>query len=308
VKLDYTYILPTIFALIVHVFVAFIFMSEWQSDSQRTPPVQVKQRVEAKLIDLDSLRAQQKKIITTADKKEADKKAADKKAADKKVADKKAADKKAADKKAANKKAANKKAADKKVADKNAADKKAADKTAANKKTADKKTADKKAADKKAADKKVADKKVADKKVADKKATEQKAAQQLAEVQQALDSLLDNEVVETQALAQQATNGQAVASAVHYIRGEIDQKWVLPANARNGMVVELVIYLVPTGEIVNIEVSYRDASATDAFVASVDKAVRKVGRFDKLSQLSPVLFDANFRKFTLKFKPEDLRL
>jgi hypothetical protein len=24
--------------------------------------------------------------------------------------------------------------------------------------------------------------------------------------------------------------------------------------------------------------------------------------------LSPVLFDANFRKFTIKFKPEDLRL
>jgi colicin import membrane protein len=43
-------------------------------------------------------------------------------------------------------------------------------------------------------------------------------------------------------------------------------------------------------------------------VASVVKAVRKVGRFDKLSQLNPVLFDANFRKFTLKFKPEDLRL
>ena len=327
-KLDYTYILPTIFALIVHVFVAFIFMSEWQSDSQRTPPVQVKQRVEAKLIDLDSLLAQQKKIITTADKKAADKKAADKKAADKKAADKKATDKKATDKKAtdkkaadkkaaikkaADKKAADKKAADKKVADKNAADKKAANKKAANKKAADKKVADKKVADKKVADKKVADKKVADKKaadkkVADKKATEQKAAQQLAEVQQALDSLLDNEVVETQALAQQATNDQAVASAVHYIRGEIDQKWVLPANARNGMVVELVIYLVPTGEIVNIEVSYRDASATDAFVASVDKAVRKVGRFDKLSQLNPVLFDANFRKFTLKFKPEDLRL
>jgi colicin import membrane protein len=333
VKLDHTYILPTIFALIVHVFVAFIFMSEWQSDSQRTPPVQVKQRVEAKLIDLDSLLAQQKKINTTADKKVADKKAADKKAADKKAADKKVADKKVADKKAADKKAADKKAADKKVsdkkvadnkaadkkaadkkvsdkklADKKAADKKAADKKVADKKVADKKVADKKVADKKVADKKVADKKVADKKVADKKVAEQKAAQQLAEVQQALDSLLDNEVIETQALAQQATNGQAVASAILYIRGEIDQKWVLPANARNGMMVELVIHLVPTGEIVNIEVSYRDASATDAFVASVDKAVRKVGRFDKLSQLSPVLFDANFRKFTLKFKPEDLRL
>ena len=272
-KLDYTYILPTIFALIVHIFVAFIFMSEWQSDSQRTPPVQLKQRVEATLIDLDSLLAQQKKIDTTADNKAADKKAADKKAADKKSADKKAADKKAADKKAA-----------------------------------DKKAADKKAADKKTADKKAADKKTADKKAADKKAAEQKVAQQLAEVQQALDSLLDNEEAQTQALEQQATNGQAVASAVHYIKDEIDQKWVLPANARNGMVVELVIHLVPTGEVVDIEVSYRDTSATDAFVASVVKAVKKVGRFDKLSQLNPVLFDANFRKFTVKFKPEDMRL
>jgi colicin import membrane protein len=363
VKLDHTYILPIIFALIVHILVAFIFMSEWQGDSQRTPPVQLKQRVEATLIDLDSLLAQQKKIDTTADKKAADKKAADKKAADKKAVDKKAADKKAADKKAADKKAADKKAADKKAADekaadkkaadkkaadkkaadekaadkkaadKKAADKKAADKKAADKKAADKKTADKKAADKKVADKKVADKKVADKKtadkqaadkktadkqaadkqaadkkVADKKVAEQKAAQQLAEVQQALDSLLDNEEMQTQALAQQATNGQAVASAIHYIRDEIRQRWVRPANARTGMVVELVIQLVPTGEIIHIEISYRDASATDAFVSSVDKAVRKVGRFDKLSQLNPVLFDANFRKFTLKFKPEDLRL
>jgi colicin import membrane protein len=283
VKLDHTYILPTIFALIVHVCVAFIFMSEWQSDSQRTPLVEVKQRVEATLIDLDSLLALQKQIDTAADKNAADKKAADKKAADKKAADKKAADKKAADKKAADKKAADKKAADKKVADK-------------------------KVADKKVADKKVADKKVADKKVADKKVADKKTAQQLAEVQQALDSLLDNEEIQTQALAQRATNGQAVASAIHYIRDEIRQRWVRPANARTGMVVELVIQLVPTGEIIHIEISYRDASATDAFVSSVDKAVRKVGRFDKLSQLNPVLFDANFRKFTLKFKPEDLRL
>jgi site-specific recombinase XerD len=37
------------------------------------------------------------------------------------------------------------------------------------------------------------------------------------------------------------------------------------------------------------------------------KAVKKVGRFGKLSQLNPELFDANFRKFTVKFKSEDLR-
>jgi len=120
--------------------------------------------------------------------------------------------------------------------------------------------------------------------------------------------MLDEEEAQTQMSEQQATNGQAVASAVHYIRDEITLKWVRPANALTGMVVELVIYLVPTGEVVDIEISYRDISATDAFVASVVKAVKKVGRFEKLGQLSPVLFDANFRKFTLKFKPEDLRL
>jgi colicin import membrane protein len=169
-------------------------------------------------------------------------------------------------------------------------------------------SSDLKAADKKTADKKTADKKVADKKLADQKAADKKAAQELAKVEQALESLLDEEEAQADALEQQITNGQAVGSAVNYIRDEIGVKWVRPANARNGMVVELIIYLVPTGEVVNVEVSYRDPSATDAFVSSVVKAIKKVRRFDKLSQLNSVLFDANFRQFTVKFKPEDLRL
>ena len=247
-KLDHSYILPSLMALMVHIVVAFIFMSEWQSQSKRTPPVQIKQRVEATLIDLDSLLAQQKQVVSAADKKAADKKAADKK------------------------------------------------------------KAAKKAADKKVADKKVADKKAADKKAADKKAAEQKVAQELAEVEQALNDLLDDEDAQMQALEQEATNSQAVASAVNYIRNEIIQRWVRPANARTGMVVELVIHLVPTGEVVDIEIRYQDDSATDAFVASAVKAVRKVGRFDKLSQLKAGLFDANFREFNFLFKPEDLRL
>ncbi|WP_443638190.1 hypothetical protein [Candidatus Njordibacter sp. Uisw_058] len=352
-KLDHSYILPSLMALMVHIVVAFIVMTEWQSQSKRTPPLQIKQRVEATLIDLDSLLAQQKQVVSAADKKAADKKVADKKAADKKAADKKAADKKAADKKKADKKKADKKkadkkkadkkkadkkladkkvadkkatakkaadkkkvdkkvldkkAADKKVADKKVVDKKVVDKKVADKKLADKKLADKKLADKKLADKKVADKKVADKKVADKKAAEQKVAQQLAEVEQALNNLLDDEDAQMQALEQEATNSQAVASAVNYIRSEIIQRWVRPANARTGMVVELVIHLVPTGEVVDIEIRYRDDSATDAFVASAVKAVKKVGRFDKLSQLKAGLFDANFREFNFLFKPEDLRL
>ena len=85
-KLDHTYILPSIFAFIVHILVAFIVISEWQSNSQRTPPVLIKHRVEATLIDLDSLLARQKQTDSAAIKKAADRKAADKKAADKKAA------------------------------------------------------------------------------------------------------------------------------------------------------------------------------------------------------------------------------
>jgi colicin import membrane protein len=67
-----------------------------------------------------------------------------------------------------------------------------------------------------------------------------------------------------------------------------------------------MIRLVPTGEVISVEVVAKDA--TDAMVASVKNAVRKVGRFDKLSELDTVIFDANFRKFRLRFRPEDLRL
>jgi len=128
--------------------------------------------------------------------------------------------------------------------------------------------------------------------------------QQLAEVQQALDSLSVDEGTSINS----PDKTELITAAVLYIKDEIGDNWVRPANARNGMVVELIIYLVPTGEVVNVEVSYRDSSATDAFVSSVVKAVKKVRRFDKLSQLNSVLFDANFRQFTVKFKPEDLRL
>jgi len=150
--------------------------------------------------------------------------------------------------------------------------------------------------------------------VTEKEAEKLAEAEQLAEVRQIIESMIadgetqaiaNNETVQQLAEVQQALD---IASAVNYIKDEIGDNWVRPANARNGMVVELIIYLVPTGEVVNVEVSYRDASATDAFVASVVKAVKKVRRFNKLSQLDSELFDANFRQFTVKFKPEDLRL
>ena len=123
----------------------------------------------------------------------------------------------------------------------------------------------------------------------------------------ALDEALGQSLEEELAYEKSVTDAQAVASAQLYIFEEVRSKWVRPPNARNGMVVDLLIRLVPTGEVVGMEVTYR-LDATDAYVASVQKAVRKVGKFDKLSALDAVVFDANFREFTLRFRSEDLRL
>lgn len=131
---------------------------------------------------------------------------------------------------------------------------------------------------------------------------------QLAEVQKALDRQRAKQKAQEKAREDKAAaDRKALSSAIQYIVDEIRQRWIRPGNAHNGMAVELVIRLTHTGEIVQVKVSSRDDSTTDAFVRSVVRAVRKVRQFDKLSQLSPELFDANFRKFTVRFKPEDLR-
>ena len=94
----------------------------------------------------------------------------------------------------------------------------------------------------------------------------------------------------------------AVGAAMIYIQDEVRKRWVRPADARNGMEVELRIRLVPTGEVVNMEVTYQK-NASKAFVDSVQKAVNKVGRFDKLAGFDHELFDANFRTFKILFRP-----
>ncbi len=97
---------------------------------------------------------------------------------------------------------------------------------------------------------------------------------------------------------------EALDSAFAYIRDEISKRWRLPADARESMYVVVIIRLVPKGEVISVEVVAQDAS--DAMVASVKNAVLRVGRFDKLSELDPDVFDANFRKFRIMFRPADL--
>ena len=85
----------------------------------------------------------------------------------------------------------------------------------------------------------------------------------------------------------------------------ITQNWRRPPSARNGMEVLLIISLVPTGEVVGISVS--SSSGSTAFDRSAIAAVERVARFPEVTALSISDFERYFRRFPLRFKPEDLR-
>ncbi|MEC8612435.1 MAG: TonB family protein [Pseudomonadota bacterium] len=89
------------------------------------------------------------------------------------------------------------------------------------------------------------------------------------------------------------------------MQARITQNWRRPPSARNGMEVLLIISLVPTGEVVGISVS--SSSGSMAFDGSAIAAVERVARFPEVTVLSISDFERYFRRFPLRFKPEDLR-
>ena len=86
------------------------------------------------------------------------------------------------------------------------------------------------------------------------------------------------------------------------IRDQIMMNWKQPSSAQKGMTVEILISLVPTGEI--IQVNLNKSSGNQAFDNSALNAVQKVSKFENLD-MGRKLFDNHFRKFTLVFNPEN---
>lgn len=143
-----------------------------------------------------------------------------------------------------------------------------------------------------------------------KKAETDKAAQLRREADEAkaraLAELLADETQYQQAQADQVGN-EVAASFDDVIRRYVSEQWRRPPTARNGMVVDVVISMLPTGQITDAVVSRSSGDA--GFDQSAVQAVRNVGRIPEMQQLSrddPATFDRNYRKRTLRFKPEDL--
>lgn len=121
-------------------------------------------------------------------------------------------------------------------------------------------------------------------------------------------SLMDA-LAEEEAFIESENEAQLIGSYSAYIQERVVNNWSRPSSARRGMVAELAIQLVPTGRVISVMVV--KSSGNEAFDLSAERAVRKVDRFDRLQELAqenPMLFDREFRRFRLVFKPEDLRL
>jgi TonB family protein len=126
-------------------------------------------------------------------------------------------------------------------------------------------------------------------------------AEQLAALtRNELDSLVDAEIAA--AGANEPSLRDVVAAT---IQASVINRWTRPPSARNGMVSILSIQLVPTGEVVGVNVL--QSSGNTAFDRSAMTAVERTGRFPEVAKLDNRTFEANFRRFQLIFKPEDLR-
>ena len=101
-------------------------------------------------------------------------------------------------------------------------------------------------------------------------------------------------------------NDKLTSSYSAYVMERIEANWNRPPSARRGMQAELIIKLVPTGQVVSVALV--KSSGNKAFDRSAEQAVYKVDKFDKLQKLDIQIFEKSFRRLHLVFRPDDLRL
>ena len=110
------------------------------------------------------------------------------------------------------------------------------------------------------------------------------------------------EAVREQAKAR-ASEDKEVDKYMRLIQQTMWRYWKRPPSARKQMEATLRIYLLPGGELQ--EATIIKGSGHDSFDRSALNAVREVGQFPVPSD--SIVFDRNFRVFTMRFRPVDLR-
>lgn len=142
----------------------------------------------------------------------------------------------------------------------------------------------------------------ADKKKAAQAQAEQQRQQRLAALGQMADAALEQSL-ERESVSllrdEEALAAQSFRAGIYEL---VRKNWSRPPSARNGMSARLLVELIPTGEVIAVEVV--EGSGNSAFDQSAEQAVRQARRFVVPSDNAQ--FERYFRRFYFLFKPEDL--
>lgn len=111
--------------------------------------------------------------------------------------------------------------------------------------------------------------------------------------------------LEEEMAMEEAANAQ-VGTYVDYMAGLIAANWSRPPSARRGMEVILEIALGSAGRVTSVRIV--KSSGNSAFDLSAEQAVKKVGQFSRLAEMDPALYQRDFRRVNLLFRPDDLRM
>jgi len=133
---------------------------------------------------------------------------------------------------------------------------------------------------------------------------EQQKQRQLAQQQQAVADELVREK-ERLLLEEQARTDEAISQSYSaLIAVRIEQSWSRPSSAHKGMQCELKIRMVPTGHVIDVQITKSSGNA--AFDRSAVQAVKKIERFNEVKDIPSRIFEQYFRTFKLNFNPKDL--
>ena len=105
--------------------------------------------------------------------------------------------------------------------------------------------------------------------------------------------------------AQQLEKDQLEQSKyIALIKNLTSQYWNRPPSARNNMEADIRISLSPFGDV--LDLTLVKSSGNEEFDRSVIQAIRRASPFTEINKLDRRLFDQYFRRFTFRFRPEDL--
>lgn len=272
------YSLPVVLAVGLHLLVASLFLLEWQAP---TPPKEIPRHIVAKVVAVENQADKQRKEKARQRQEQKQKNA-------EALHKQRQQEKKAAEAR--------------KVAEQK---KKAAAEAERKRQLALKKQAEEKAEkERKAAE---AEKVRQQKEAEEERQRQEQEARELAELeQQMLEKLAQEEAAEELVRQQEAERRAKLAARIETeylarIRDQISSAWVYPPGVAPDQEVEVELSVVPTGEVISIVVL--KGSGNQALDRSVEQAIREASPLPVPEDIR--IFDASFRQFRMKFRPEN---